>query len=223
MTSRIEGSLNVEQYKELFNSIKIKKKYFDKLVFLSKSLEKSFYEDRDQKGFTLTYEKEDENRDFENILKEFLSDEKKKEILEIKFQGEIPEHSGIFKNDLIILNNDIKASFKLAVYLYKNKLVSKERYIKDILKNIADFAVALDLPYYFRRYFSKEYPNFDALLDSITDQRDNKDLYFNPKENYLRVILIFKILSEIMDSPLKGKSLEEYRKAIIKECEVLEK
>jgi len=38
------------------------------------------------------------------------------------------------------------------------------------------------------------------------------------KGNYLDIVPVVKILSEYMDLPLKGKSLEEYKKAIIETC-----
>ncbi len=43
------------------------------------------------------------------------------------------------------------------------------------------------------------------------------------KDDYIGVALPIKILSEILDLPLKGKSLEEYKNAIIKTCnEIIE-
>jgi len=42
--------------------------------------------------------------------------------------------------------------------------------------------------------------------------------YLTKDDNYLDIAPVVKILSEYMDLPLKGKSLEEYREAIVSEC-----
>jgi hypothetical protein len=45
--------------------------------------------------------------------------------------------------------------------------------------------------------------------------------YLTQSDNYLEIVPIVKILSEYMDLPLKGKSLEEYRQEIIETCKEL--
>lgn len=50
--------------------------------------------------------------------------------------------------------------------------------------------------------------------------RDFKDYlkYLIENDNYLNIAPVVKILSEYMDLPLKGKSLGEYKKAIVETC-----
>jgi hypothetical protein len=42
--------------------------------------------------------------------------------------------------------------------------------------------------------------------------------YLTEENNYIQIFPVVKILSEYMDLPLKGKSLEKYKKAIIETC-----
>lgn len=57
---------------------------------------------------------------------------------------------------------------------------------------------------------------------SIKNRQDVRDGFtlndVFEKENYLYLALTIKILSEILDLPLKGKSLEEYKNEILKTC-----
>jgi len=85
-----------------------------------------------------------------------------------------------------------------------NKLVdlTKENYLAKILRGvyneIGSTFIIDDLA---------EMPSFQEFLT-----------YLSKDENYLSVIIILKSIIEILNLPLKGKSLEGYKEAIIKTC-----
>ncbi|MBD3283326.1 hypothetical protein GF396_03450 [Candidatus Pacearchaeota archaeon] len=205
MASRYE----IEEQKKLFNELEITSEEYEKIFDM---LKKGRYIE-ESKGLFLRFNSQERKDNFLKIIKEQCNKIGIVPIIPmpkgIPYKGyarKIKKKTGEYPS---IINWYIYGSLLVAYYLIYHV---KDHSLKNLISEIQKFANQLQI-----NYIAEDYYNLD-----ISDFHDYLK-YLEIDENYLDIVLILRIVSDTLDLPLKGKSLEEYRKAIIKECEVLVK
>lgn len=168
----------------------------------------------------LVIEEREEDVKFYKTIKEMFSEITR----QVVTTGEMTEKTSWFEELAQSIEIHIRVSLMIAIYLYQHRLVASRNYAGDIIKGINPFMDMFwkemimsrsNRPLVDERHRTANLFNLKNFAEYLTKATKSLVLF----EHYLEVVLVFKILCEVMDLPLKGKNLEEYKKVIFEACE----
>lgn len=214
--------LRPAQLKKIFEKTKINKQRFEVLAnslgkyLKPKKVDKYCMGDREPIGNGLVLDLEYSEVLRKETFEEFLSEINRKAIVKMILGRNTQENDILFIHYLKSILAYVYNSFIIAIYLFNTK-TSQKNDIYNIIKTAYRFCLMLDIPYKASRVMpSLDMNKFNDFIKYLTIFKVEANT-----EGYLDITLIVKILAEVESLPLKGKSLEEYKKAIINSCEKL--